>query len=246
MSFDIALELIREQGWTVAVHNDYQQDGAHHTFWLFTKGNRCVKGEGRTDQEALDEVRRRLTDQRPVVVLCGSTRFMDVIAVKAWELERDEGVITMGMHLLPQWYTSPDGTSVPRDHLAEQEGVAFNMDLLHIEKIKLADEIYVCNVDGYIGTSTRAETQIAKDLGLNIRWLEEDKIPFAFQPEEQQRAQVILGSQWAEWSDETKVPWSVVHVDDDHIDLSGPGPCRGMTSVTWPDFVRRWEPYVQA
>lgn len=47
------LTRIRKRGWTVAVHNDYRQGGTLHTFWLFTKGNRCVKGEGLTDAGAL-------------------------------------------------------------------------------------------------------------------------------------------------------------------------------------------------
>lgn len=48
---------IRAQGWTVAVHNDYRLNHEPHTFWLFTKGDRNVKGEGRTDDEALNQVR---------------------------------------------------------------------------------------------------------------------------------------------------------------------------------------------
>jgi hypothetical protein len=51
---------VRERGWTVAVHNDYRQGGVAHTFWLFTKGNSTVKGEGLTDAEALDAVRREI------------------------------------------------------------------------------------------------------------------------------------------------------------------------------------------
>jgi hypothetical protein len=49
---------LRADGWSVAVHNDYHQDGKCFTFWLFTKGNRAVKGEGFTDAEALDQVRK--------------------------------------------------------------------------------------------------------------------------------------------------------------------------------------------
>jgi len=51
---------IRAKGWMVAVHNDYRQDGELYTFWLFTKGDRAVKGEGRTDTEALNVIRHRL------------------------------------------------------------------------------------------------------------------------------------------------------------------------------------------
>ena len=53
-------EDIRSEGWTVAVHNDYRLHGKSHTFWLFTKGDMCVKGEGGTDEEALAQVRSEL------------------------------------------------------------------------------------------------------------------------------------------------------------------------------------------
>jgi hypothetical protein len=47
---------LRSDGWLVAVHNDYRQNGRVHTFWLFTKGDQCVKGEGLTDADALKQV----------------------------------------------------------------------------------------------------------------------------------------------------------------------------------------------
>lgn len=56
---------IRAKGWIVAVHNDYRLGGELHTFWLFTKHGRCVKGEGLTDAEALNQVREQL-DRPPV------------------------------------------------------------------------------------------------------------------------------------------------------------------------------------
>src|SRR4051794_41022551 len=49
----ISADTLRELGWSVAIHNDYRLHGDNHTFWLFTKGGRCVKGEGKTDDEAL-------------------------------------------------------------------------------------------------------------------------------------------------------------------------------------------------
>ena len=51
---------IRAQGWMVAVHNDYRQDGKLYTFWLFTKGDQAVKGEGISDKEALNQIRHKL------------------------------------------------------------------------------------------------------------------------------------------------------------------------------------------
>lgn len=48
---------LRALGWTVAVHNDYRLSGKPHTFWLVTKGERALKGEGATDAEALGQIR---------------------------------------------------------------------------------------------------------------------------------------------------------------------------------------------
>lgn len=50
------IDALRSDGWAVAVHNDYRLNGEPHTFWLLTKGDRCVKGEGRTDGEALAQI----------------------------------------------------------------------------------------------------------------------------------------------------------------------------------------------
>jgi len=51
---------LRDLGWAVAVHNDYRLDGQNHTFWLMTRGGQAVKGEGRTDSEALDAIRKQI------------------------------------------------------------------------------------------------------------------------------------------------------------------------------------------
>ena len=56
---------LRANGWSVAVHNDYRFAGVPHTFWLFTNGNRCVKGEGLTDADALGEIRSVLAKEKP-------------------------------------------------------------------------------------------------------------------------------------------------------------------------------------
>jgi hypothetical protein len=51
------LRRLRAAGWRVAVHNDYRLRGRHFTFWLLTHGSgRFVKGEGRTDAEALAKI----------------------------------------------------------------------------------------------------------------------------------------------------------------------------------------------
>ena len=44
------------------------------------------------------------------------------------------------------------------------------MDDMHKRKIDMADEIFVVNVDGYIGNSTKSEIEYAKSKGLPIRY----------------------------------------------------------------------------
>lgn len=55
---------LRAAGWAVAVHNDYRLGGKTHTFWLLTQNGRAVKGEGRTDAEALDAIRAEVAGQK--------------------------------------------------------------------------------------------------------------------------------------------------------------------------------------
>ena len=46
------------------------------------------------------------------------------------------------------------------------------LDDMHLRKIDLADEIFVINVGGYIGESTRREIEYAEDTGKKINYLE--------------------------------------------------------------------------
>ena len=99
-----------------------------------------------------------------IVCLCGSSRFINHFAVMQWELEK-LGAIVLGLHLLPASYPGP------ADHIAEAEGVAKQMDELHLRKIDLADKITVINVDGYIGDSTKREIEYARLHGKPVSWL---------------------------------------------------------------------------
>ncbi|MEE8113261.1 MAG: hypothetical protein V3T23_02790 [Nitrososphaerales archaeon] len=99
-----------------------------------------------------------------IVCLCGSSRFVGEIAVKAWELEK-QGILVLGMHLLPSWYTEVG------DHLAEHEGVAEILDELHLRKIDTADRVLVMNVNGYIGERTAIEIEYAQSLDKPVQWL---------------------------------------------------------------------------
>jgi len=46
------------------------------------------------------------------------------------------------------------------------------LDDMHKRKIDMADGIYVINVGGYIGESTRSEIEYAKALGKSVDYLE--------------------------------------------------------------------------
>lgn len=46
------------------------------------------------------------------------------------------------------------------------------LDDMHKRKIDMADEIFVINVNGYIGESTKSEIEYAKSLGKRVNYLE--------------------------------------------------------------------------
>ena len=105
-----------------------------------------------------------------IVVICGSSKYTDIMVVTAWYLEKYEAKIAMSLRLLPVWYTN-----IP-DHLAEHEGIADQMDALHLRKINIADEVFVVDFDDYIGESTYREIKYAEKLGKPIRYFSKDYI----------------------------------------------------------------------
>ena len=112
-----------------------------------------------------------MSDRPEIVCLCGSSRFVEMMAVLAWEFEKD-GKIVLSLHLLPHWYTDAKGLPVKCGHQAEAEGVADAMDELHLRKIDLADTVFVVNIDEYVGDSTRREIAYATKRGKPIAYLE--------------------------------------------------------------------------
>ena len=51
-------------------------------------------------------------------------------------------------------------------------GVKEMLDDMHLRKIDLADEVFVINVGGYIGESTRRKIAYAEQTGKTIKYLE--------------------------------------------------------------------------
>ena len=101
-----------------------------------------------------------------VITLCGSTRFKDEF-LEAQKRLTLEGNIVISVGLF--------GHS--GDDVVWTEGVKDMLDRQHLAKIDLADEIYVINVGGYIGDSTRREIAYAEFKGKTISYFEEGRKP---------------------------------------------------------------------
>jgi hypothetical protein len=101
-----------------------------------------------------------------IVCICGSSRFVEEIAVAAWKLEK-QGIIAFGLHLLPHWYQG-----IQTHHQAEAEGCKQILDELHLRKIDLSDEVLAVTVGGYIGDSALKEIEYAKTSGKPVNLVE--------------------------------------------------------------------------
>ena len=98
-----------------------------------------------------------------VITLCGSTRFKDQF-LEAQKRLTLEGNIVISVGLF--------GHS--GDDEVWAEGTKEMLDDMHKRKIDMADAIYVINVGGYIGESTRSEIEYALRQGKKVQYLEPD------------------------------------------------------------------------
>ena len=98
----------------------------------------------------------------PVITLCGSTRFKEQY-LEAQKRLTLEGNIIISVGLFG--HSGDDETWEP--------GVKEMLDNMHKRKIDMADGIYVINVGGYIGESTRSEIEYAKAHGKEVTYLED-------------------------------------------------------------------------
>lgn len=117
--------------------------------------------------ETLAEATRLVKQDRPrIVCLCGSTRFYEVFQRANYD-ETMAGRIVLSVGHYPHSAEQAHGESV--GCTPEQKAA---LDVLHKQKIDLADEVLILNVGGYIGDSTRSEIAHARATGKPIRWLE--------------------------------------------------------------------------
>ena len=104
-----------------------------------------------------------MVGQFPVITLCGSTRFKDQF-IEAQKRLTLEGNIVISVGLFGHSGADEVWT----------EGTKEMLDKMHKRKIDMADAIYVINVGGYIGESTRSEIEYAIRNGKEVRYLEEN------------------------------------------------------------------------
>lgn len=97
-----------------------------------------------------------------VVTLCGSTKFKEEFLKVQKELTL-QGNIVISVGLF--------GHSGDKE--VWEEDTKEMLDDMHKRKIDMANEIYVINKGGYIGSSTKSEIEYAKSVGKGIKYLEE-------------------------------------------------------------------------
>lgn len=102
-----------------------------------------------------------MVDKYKVITLCGSTRFEEQF-IEIQKLLTLKGNIVISVGLF--------------GHSGDNE-VWLNdtkqmLDDMHKRKIDMADEIFVINVNGYIGSSTKSEIEYALKTGKKVSYLE--------------------------------------------------------------------------
>ncbi len=103
-----------------------------------------------------------------VITLCGSTKFKNEFLKVQKDLTLS-GNIVISVGLFGHsgnsevWEDMDEGTLTKTKEM---------LDDMHKRKIDMADEIFVINVGGYIGESTKSEIEYAKSHGKKVNYLE--------------------------------------------------------------------------
>ena len=106
-----------------------------------------------------------------VITLCGSTKFENEFIKVQRELTlKGNIVISVGFFShsndMENWEQMDEETRINTKKMLGD---------IHKRKIDMADEIFVINVGGYIGKSTRSEIEYANKTGKKVNYLEDVK-----------------------------------------------------------------------
>ncbi len=100
-----------------------------------------------------------------VITLCGSTKFKRQFEqVNAYLTLKGNIVISLA------FFEQSEGIELTTEQ-AELLGD------LHFKKIDLSDEIFVIDVEGYIGSSTKKEIEYAERTGKTVRYYSKTNVP---------------------------------------------------------------------
>ncbi|HHT96339.1 MAG TPA: hypothetical protein GXZ90_00365 [Clostridiales bacterium] len=95
-------------------------------------------------------------NESKVITLCGSTKFKR-------EFEEINTLLTIGGHVVISV-----GVFSHSDNLQLTKEQKEKLDKIHRQKINMSDEIFVINVGGYIGNSTKNEIDYAIKSGKKV------------------------------------------------------------------------------
>ena len=104
-----------------------------------------------------------------VITLCGSTRFKDAFLETQKKLTL-KGNIVISVGLFGHSGDNEVWENMDKGTLTRTKAM---LDDMHKRKIDMADEIFVINVGGYIGDSTRSEIEYAIQTGKPVHYLEQ-------------------------------------------------------------------------
>ena len=96
-----------------------------------------------------------------VITLCGSTKFKE-------DFLREQKILTLeGNIVISVGLFGHSG-----DNEVWSEGTKEMLDDMHKRKIDMADEIFVINKNGYIGSSTKSEIEYAIKTNKKVNYME--------------------------------------------------------------------------
>ena len=100
-------------------------------------------------------------DRAKIITICGSLKFMAEVQTIAERLELE------GNCVLSITYPTKD----KEDYTEEELEI---LGKLHKQKIAMSDAIYMVNINGYLGESTKSEISYARSIGKEVLSLVDD------------------------------------------------------------------------
>jgi hypothetical protein len=152
--YDVVDVWLNCYGWQVRInyHGRQHDIEPRHFEWHKEDQHQTSLGDGL--QKEKDTI-----GKYEVVTLCGSTRFKDQF------IEQQKRLTLEGKLVISVGLFGHSG-----DDITDEQKVM--LDDMHKRKIDMADSIFVINVNGYIGSSTRSEIDYATSIGRLVNYLE--------------------------------------------------------------------------